>query len=46
MNFRVDIGIEFGSRGRNPRPATKGATPPWNPLERFPVASHGESLVK
>jgi len=22
------------------------ANPPWNPLERFPAASHGESLVK
>jgi hypothetical protein len=35
-------------RGIKPRPATKGATPPWNPLERFPVASHGayEPLVK
>jgi len=35
-------------RGMKPRPATKGATPPWNPLERFPVASHGayEPLVK
>jgi len=48
MNFRVDIGIEFRSRGMKPRPATKGATPPWNPLERFPVASHGayKPLVK
>jgi hypothetical protein len=47
MNLRVDIGIEFGSQGRQPRPATKGAIPPWNPLERFPVASHGayEPLV-
>jgi hypothetical protein len=24
--------------------ATKGATPPWNPLERLPVASHGARL--
>jgi len=34
-------------QGMKPRPATKGATPPWNPLERFPVASHGayEPLV-
>ena len=34
-------------RGMKPRPATKGATPPWNPLERFPVASHAayEPLV-
>ena len=36
-------------RGMKPRPATKGATPPWNPLERFicPVACHGayEPLV-
>ena len=34
-------------RGMKPRPATKGATPPWNPLERFRVASHGayEPLV-
>jgi len=31
-------------RGKKPRPATKGATPPWNPLERLicPVACHGE----
>jgi len=28
------------------RPATKEATPPWNPLERLPVASHWEPLVK
>jgi hypothetical protein len=27
-------------RRMKPRPATKGAAPPWNPLERFPVASH------
>jgi len=26
-----------------PRPSTKGATPPWIPLERLPVASHGAS---
>jgi len=35
-------------RGMQPRPATKGATPPWNPLERFPAASRGacEPLVQ
>ncbi len=32
-------------RGINPRPPTKGATPPWNPLEQFPVIGHEELLV-
>jgi hypothetical protein len=31
MNFRVDIGIKFGSRGMKPRPATKGNSPLWKP---------------
>ena len=33
----------FLGRGMKPRPSTKGATPPWIPLERLPVASHGAS---
>jgi MFS family permease len=27
--------------GHEPRAATKGATPPWNPLEPLPATSHG-----
>jgi len=46
MNFRVDIGIAFGRRGMNPRPATKGAYPLGIPDDRFLGASRRKPTVK